>query len=182
MKHIVLPILAFSLVALSLTGCDWLRKLAGKPTSADIEAIRQKMADDDARQKAVADSVALAEALARKAAADSVAAVDSFSAAGCYFRKPAELGGIKTSGTLSRYAIAVGAFRKAANAQRLSEKYDSEIYNPSVILSGMGLNIVLVCPTDSITVLYGSYAALKNTALCPQDAWILVNEKENDEQ
>lgn len=166
----------------SLTGCDWLRKMAGRPTSADIEAIRQRIAEDEAELQARNDSLVLAQALARQAEADSVAALDSFATAGCYFRRPSELGGIRSSSIPARYAIAVGAFRKVANAQRLSERFDKEIYKPAVVVSGMGLNIVLVCPTDNIKDLYSTYAAFRNTPLCPKDAWVLVNEKVNDEQ
>jgi len=181
MKHIVLPILTFVLMTLSLTGCDWVRKMAGRPTSADIEAIRRKIAADEAAVQAKNDSLAVVAAMRKQAVADSVAALDSFAVSGRYFRKPAELGGIKGDYP-AKYAIAVGAFRKVANAQRLSEKFDAEIYSPSVVVSGMGLNIVLVCPANRIKDLYDSYAELRNNPLFPKDAWILVNEKENNER
>ena len=56
-------ILALALGAVLLSGCDFLRKVAGRPTSAEIAVVREKVAEKEAaRAKAVADSIAAVEA------------------------------------------------------------------------------------------------------------------------
>ena len=56
-------ILLFAAVVLTVTGCDFFRKLAGRPTSDVIEVKRQEMVADldakAAREKAVQDSLDL---------------------------------------------------------------------------------------------------------------------------
>lgn len=156
--------------------------MAGRPTSADIEAIRRIIEEDDSLLAARRDSIDAALEAARRAEADSLAALDSFALAGCYFRTPAELGGLDAAGFGKRYAIAVGAFRKAPNARKLAQKFAADEYSPTVVVAGTGLNIVLVCPADRIRDLYVSYSQFRGNPLCPKDAWVLVNQDENYEQ
>lgn len=182
MRHALLHILALTLVLAVLPSCDFIRTLAGRPTSADIEAIRRIIEEDDSLMTARRDSVESALEAARQAEADSLAALDSFALAGCHFRTSAELGGLDSACTLSRYAIAVGAFRKVSNARKMAQRFDADKYSPTVVVAGSGLNIVLVCPADKIKDLYVSYSRFRGEPLCPKDAWVLVNQNVNDVQ
>ena len=61
MKKTLIPILLA--VAFAVSGCDFFRFVAGRPTSADIEAVKlvmemQKLALEEARQKAEAQATA----------------------------------------------------------------------------------------------------------------------------
>ena len=53
-----LPVLLLTLL-LTVSGCDWVRASLGKPTSADLAALRMAK---EAREQAVRDSIAAAKA------------------------------------------------------------------------------------------------------------------------
>ncbi|MCF0176670.1 MAG: hypothetical protein HUJ94_07520, partial [Bacteroidales bacterium] len=65
-------ILLLAAVLLSVQGCDFVRSLAGRPTSADLEVMRKEKADIEARAEEEARARAYADSVA-KAVADSVA-------------------------------------------------------------------------------------------------------------
>lgn len=176
LKTRILTLSVGLLVLASLTACDQVRKLAGRPTSADIELIRERIAKDKAREKEIEDSIRLAIAAAEKAKADSVAACDSFAAMPGYIRTPERVRGIKSGSADHRFYVAVGAFKSPENAQRLAAKFDAETYKPTVVFTGSGLNVVLVCPTDKVQEAFSSFKMVKQNPLCPKEAWVLVND------
>lgn len=165
-----------ALLVLSLTGCDQLRRLAGRPTSRDLQAIREQMESDKAAEQARVDSLELlrqAELLRQR---DSIAALDSITLATGYLRTPEQLHGI-AAGTLDhRYYVAVGAFKNEPNARRLASKFDAEVFAPSIVRFRTGLNVVFLCPSDKITDAYSAFKTVKETPDCPKDAWVLVND------
>ena len=82
MKRILVPGV-FLLLILTVAGCDFLRTVAGRPTSSELVARRAQIAlreqaerEEQARQQAVRDSLAAAA----KAVADSAAAETFFRA------------------------------------------------------------------------------------------------------
>jgi len=182
LKTRILACVAVVLSVASLTGCDQIRRLAGRPTSADIEVIRQRIADDEAREQARLDSIKLAEARAAKDRADSIAAADSFALMGNYVRTPNRLHGIRKGTIDHRFYVAVGAFKQEANAQRLSDRYDQEKYHPTVIFTGTGLNVVLVSPTNRIQDAYRAFTEVKQNPLCPKEAWVLAADENWNEK
>ena len=115
-------------------------------------------------------------AAAQKAKADSVAACDSFAQMPGYVRTPERVRGIKSGVVDHRFYVAVGAFKSPENAQRLASKFDAEIYNPTVVFTGSGLNVVLVCPTDKVQDAFKAFMMVKQNPLCPKEAWVLVND------
>ena len=176
LKTRILTLSAGLALVASLSSCDQIRRLAGRPTSVEIQEIRERIARDKAREKAIADSIKLAEVAAQKAKADSVAACDSFAQMPGYVRTPERVRGIKSGVVDHRFYVAVGAFKSPENAQRLASKFDAEIYNPTVVFTGSGLNVVLVCPTDKVQDAFKAFMMVKQNPLCPKEAWVLVND------
>lgn len=178
MKLIDKIYLAIACIAMvvSLSGCDQIRKLAGRPTSADIQVIRERIAAEEARAKEIADSIALAEKLAEQERKDSLEAVEAFAQHVGYLRGPEDLHGIRKGDLDHRYYVAVGAFRQEENAKRLAGRFDQEIYHPAVIATGAGLNIVLVYPNNKLMGAYRSFMDIKTNPECPREAWVLVND------
>lgn len=170
-----MAVASIALVA-SLAGCDQIRKLAGRPTSSDIQVIRDRIAAEEARAKEIADSIALAEKLAEQERQDSLAAVEGFAEHVGYLRGPADLHGIRKGDLDHRYYVAVGAFRQEGNAERLAGRFDQEKYHPTVISTGAGLNIVLVYPNNKLMGAYRSFMDIKTNPECPREAWVLVND------
>ena len=115
MKRSVVLSLAFAAVILS--GCDFLRSLAGKPTSAELEEKRERILqlEEEARLQARLDSMEKV----RQRMADSLAALeghllDSLSQTKGTILNPSKLGGLFTTKLDAKYYIVVGAFRTRA--------------------------------------------------------------------
>jgi hypothetical protein len=162
------------LMPLLLTGCDFLRAVAGRPLSGDIEKKRIEIikAEEDALQ-AHLDSIRQAEL---KVVNDSIAAMDSLAAYGVLMSGPERLGGLAATELESRYYIIVGAFRESANARKLFESASAKGYSPVLISCRNGMIAVGLCPSDRIVEVRESYEALKNETFFPKEAWILVSE------
>ena len=107
-----------ALVALFvLSGCDFMRKLAGRPTSEDIEIRRVEiLRAEEAALQARLDSLKQVE---QKMISDSLNALDSIRQLGGSILNPASLGGLFATKLESRYYIIIGSFRTRSNAEAL---------------------------------------------------------------
>ncbi|MBO7191908.1 MAG: SPOR domain-containing protein [Bacteroidales bacterium] len=171
-KSCILLILAFSFI---LTGCDFMRKLAGRPTSEDVEAKRlELLRAEEAALEARLDSLRNVE---QRMIADSLNALDSIRQLGGSILNPASLGGLFATKLESRYYIILGSFRARANAEALFKKVKDAGYKPALISFGKGgLIAVGVCPVNRLSDAYTSLNEVKKESFCPKDVWILVNE------
>lgn len=160
---------------LLVTGCDFLRRMAGRPTSADIAVIREQIHQDSLAEQARLDSIALAEAAALKEAQDSARAAEAFAAE----TKIVPLGSLsplyKTE-LSQRWYIGVGSFRVRANAENFLRKYEELGYTGCVAAFRSGMNTVLLCPADRLQDAYESYLRLKEESITPEGIWVLENE------
>lgn len=172
-------ILAFALSAVLLSGCDFVRSLAGRPTSGELEekriAIERLQAEE--RYRAQLDSLEKV----RKRMADSLAALeehllDSLSQAKGTLLNPSKLGGLYTTKLDARYYIIVGAFRTRSYAERKLTKCNEAGYTATIISFRNGLLAVGVCPSDSLNETVRKLRELRGNGICPEDGWILVNE------
>ena len=172
MKKAVI-VLSVVLMALSAGGCDFLRTLAGKPTSADIEAKRQEIAlAEEAAHQARLDSVKKVE----KMLADSLAALDSIKINKVMVLVPGKLGGLSKTTLDKHYYIVVGSFRSRANAEKKLASCTQAGYDGAVISFGNGMNAVGICPTDNIVEANRTLTRMKGNGICPKSAWILSNQ------
>lgn len=168
-----LLILSSLLLALTLTSCDAFRKVAGKPTSSEIEAKRLQIeADLKAAHLARLDSLRRME----QALADSVAILDSIKLSGGTILNPSAIGGGLSAKADYRYYIIIGAFSNPANAGTLLAKAQAAGYEGQILVFKNGFNAVGVSPEDHISDAYAALCKVKAEAFCPQDAWILINE------
>lgn len=181
MRNNILFLLLVSMM--SLTGCDFFRVVAGRPTSKDIKLKKMELINEETARQARLDSIANE---ARKAEQDSIKAVqDSLDA--CAFIAEnkvtvytvARLGGIQhdgledlTSGT--RYRVVLGSFRERANAENLVATIASAgDFWPHLISLKNGMIAVAACPSDRIQNVVMGFKELKAHSECPADAWIL---------
>ncbi len=172
MRKSVLLLMAFMLV--SFTGCDFLRSVAGRPTSRDIEDKRVAIikAEEEALQQHL-DSIRLAE---EKVISDSLASLEALAAAGVMMTGPDRLGGLAGTELEYEYYIIVGAFRESMNARKLFTTASDRGYVPVLISCRSGMIAVGLCPSNSIVELEKSFARLREETFCPKEAWILVKE------
>ena len=177
-------ILLFAAVVLTVTGCDFLRKLAGRPTSDVIEVKRQEMVADleakAAREKAIQDSLDLVA----KHEADSVEAWRFIEENDIRIYPASGLGGVYADGLEDfpsydgfLYRVVVGSFKDESNADKMVAKiweagesidlwaHKIKMYN--------GMIAVAVRPTNRIQCAVWGIDDLKNCGVCPPDVWIL---------
>ena len=164
MKKYIITLLAAAIV---LSGCDALRKIAGRPTEAQIEAMRSELLAqrEEAIQKARLDSIAAVQ----QALEDSLEVL--------------RLSGIAKSseGYLAKdyphkYAIVLGAFKEEGNAEKFSKKVQAEGYKTDIINFRSGYKAVCACPTEDLNEAFRTLDKLLAEDFCPMDAWILVNQ------
>lgn len=158
---------------LSLTGCDFLRSLAGRPTSEDIQAKRlELLRAQEAVEEARLDSLRREQ----KMVADSIAALDSIKQQGGTILNPAKLGGLFSTKLEARYYIIIGCFRDRRYAEMLVDKVSQVGYTPALISFRNGMNAVGLCPVNTLPDALDALNTVKKETFCPKDVWILVNE------
>ena len=148
---------SFALLALAalftLTGCDFFRTLAGRPTSEDIEVRKlQMLRAEQALHQARIDSLKRQEEMLRDSLArlDSLAALDSIHQAGGSILNPSAMGGLFATKLEYRYHIIVGSFRTRSNAEKLLGTASERGYSPMLISFRGGLMAVGVCPCNTL--------------------------------
>lgn len=169
-------ILAVALGATLLTGCDFLRKVAGRPTSADITALREQIAAEEvaraARAKAIADSIAAVE----KWRADSLAAEEAIRTVPGLAFSIKSLGGIYGKRPSSRFLVIVGAFSNPDFAAKRAAACAKDGYPAEVIFFRSGLRAVGILPSDEAFFVTDTLEKLRGGTVCPPKSWILINE------
>jgi hypothetical protein len=164
--------------AVLFQGCDFVRTLAGRPTAAQVEAIRkERLAAEEARHQARLDSMKRVQ----QQMADSLAALesyllDSLSQAKGTILNPSKLGGLFTTRLDTKYCIVVGAFRNRYYAERKLKECNNAGYTATIISFRNGLMAVSVCPSNSLAETLKTLKQLRGTGICPPDSWILINE------
>ena len=164
MKRILHLVVVLSTVVLTTTGCDFFRKLAGRPTSTDIEAMRQAIAlrEEAKVQAAQSDSIQVVP--------DTVAAKPEV--------KPAPAKETVSSSSQAndgnkRYYIIVASFSKVENAERCAERMAGRGYPGELLKFKGGYTAVGVLGTDDMQEAQASLKELKRQDFCPQGVWIL---------
>ena len=168
-------IIALIALMLILSGCDFMRRLAGRPTSEDIEYKRvELLRAEEAALQARLDSLRQVE---EKMLQDSLNALDSIRQLGGSILNPASLGGLFATKLESRYYIILGSFRARSNAEGLFKVAKDAGYKPALITFGKGgLIAVGVSPVNRLQDAMTALTEVKKEKFCPSDVWILVNE------
>lgn len=158
-----------------MTGCDFMRKLAGRPTGEELENMRiELLRAEEAALQARLDSLRKVE---ERMLRDSLNALDSIRQLGGSILNPASLGGLFATKLESRYYIILGSFRSRANAEALFNVTKAAGYRPALISFGKGgLIAVGVCPVNRLSDALTNLSEVKKESFCPKDVWILVNE------
>lgn len=160
---------------LMLSGCDFMRKLAGRPTSEDLEMKRvELLRAEEAALQARLDSL---RELEQKMMQDSLNLLDSIRQSGGSILNPASLGGLFATKLEARYYIILGSFRTRSNAERLFNVAKEAGYRPALISFGKGgLIAVGVTPVNRLADALDALNEVRKEEFCPKDVWILVNE------
>ena len=174
-KSVILVLLT---AAMLLCGCDFVRKLAGRPTSAELEAKRVAIAEaQQAAHQARMDSMRRVEQQMK----DSLAALDahlldSLSRTRGTLFNPSKLGGLNTTKLETRYCIVVGSFLKRYYAEKKMNACIEAGYPATIINFRNGLLAVSICPSDSLNETLRTLKNIRGNGVCPKESWILVNQ------
>lgn len=152
MKNAFLTIAIMTLVATAVTGCDFFRRLAGRPDSEWIEAKAEVIRQEEEALRIRQDSLERA----RKAEADSLAAADS----------------VRLANHRYRFCVILGSFSSKENAERYVEEIAAKGYKCE-LLTFRNSTAVGVCPTDDEEQAKKSLSELQRQDFCPNGAWIL---------
>lgn len=152
MKNVFLTIAVMTLVATAVTGCDFFRRLAGRPDSEWIEAKAEAIRQEEEALRIRQDSLERA----RKAEADSLAAADS----------------VRLANHRYRFCVILGSFSSKENAERYVEEIAAKGYKGE-LLTFRNSTAVGVCPTDDEAQAKKSLSELQRQDFCPNGAWIL---------
>ena len=152
MKNAFLTIAVMTLVATTVTGCDFFRRLAGRPDSEWIEAKAEAIRQEEEALRIRQDSLERA----RKAEADSLAAADS----------------VRLANHRYRFCVILGSFSSKENAERYVEEIAAKGYRCE-LLTFRNSTAVGVCPTDDEAQAKKSLEELQRQDFCPKGAWIL---------
>uniref|UniRef100_UPI00402985A5 SPOR domain-containing protein n=1 Tax=Candidatus Cryptobacteroides bacterium TaxID=3085639 RepID=UPI00402985A5 len=152
MKNVFLTIAVMTLVATAVTGCDFFRRLAGRPDSEWIEAKAEAIRQEEEALRIRQDSLERA----RKAEADSLAAADS----------------VRLANHRYRFCVILGSFSSKENAERYVEEIATKGYKGE-LLTFRNSTAVGVCPTDDEEQAKKSLSELQRQDFCPNGAWIL---------
>lgn len=173
-----------------LSGCDFFRKVAGRPTSEDIEAKKVEIARVEElkvaqqremeREQARLDSIKVAMELQRlaeeKAAQDSLAALETLKNKGFHIYNSYEFKYISKEDLEHRYYVVVGSFSEVSNANRYIKKISKYPEMDPVKIHLRHKRIAVgVSPRNKVTDLAAVIDDVKAKSFCPKDAWILVN-------
>lgn len=173
-------LLAFVLLLQLAAGCDFLRTVAGRPTSAALAEKREAIAAREAAEQA---------ALAReRAVRDSIAAVERYradsAAAEVFFREEkvsrihaGSLPGIRPEEIPFRYCVVLAGFSQPENATHFSEQLKAAGYEPVVMKYTRGRStLVGIGATDDLGAVRASYEKVRQEPFCPRDAWIFIKD------
>ena len=159
--------------ALLVTSCDFMRKVAGRPTSADLQAmVAAKEQEREQAERALQERQQREKELQYQA--DSLLAVQTME--GIVVNRLSDLNVRITTELPAKYNVVIGAFSDASNADKLIARLKEAGYEASAMRYRSGKTAVLACSTDSFVELGKSFASLKQETYCPEDVWVIVKE------
>lgn len=188
MKKLIQTVLILIPVALAATGCDFFRKLAGRPTSDQIAAMAEAIRLEesariaDSLRKALAepqeDSAAIAPATATQAASTPTASSPVTAATTPAAAAPATAPSAPATaapapaGDLKRFYVVMASFGNSANANKYASILEAKGY-PATILKRGSYQVVAVCGTDDEAAIKQSFDEIRRQDFCPQGVWII---------
>jgi cell division septation protein DedD len=186
MKKLIQTVLILIPVALAATGCDFFRKLAGRPTSDQIAAMAEAIRLEesariaDSLRKALAepqeDSAAIAPAPATPAAqaASTPTASSPVTATTAPATAPSApaTAAPAPAGDLKRFYVVMASFGNSANANKYASILEAKGY-PATILKRGSYQVVAVCGTDDEAAIKQSFDEIRRQDFCPQGVWII---------
>lgn len=151
-----------------LCSCDFIRTLAGRPSSEAIEQLRSSE-----KQKLEEQAAARAADSLQKTAA---AAYDAFVAEGMKIRNSSQIPTFIGQAPDNGLYLALGTFSLESNANKLCSQVSACGYDAGCLAYANGFFLVVTMKSDDYNKLREGYLRIKNEKFFPADAWILEYE------
>ena len=168
--------LLLGLTLLTVTGCDFFRILAGRPTSSEIEEIRAEIRRVEKARRDSLELVRLERERDSLARVDSIVAMDSIVKNAGPLLSPEKFKGLLSGDFDTRYCIIVGSFRTKSNAVGFLKKVKQRGYNAGMYTFNSGWYAIGVCPSDHIREVQRSLKSISEDGFFPRGTWVLVND------
>lgn len=160
-------IFAILMSAFVLGGCDMFRKMAGRPTSEELDLKKMEIARRQAQIEAMK--------VEQKHVADSLAMLDSLRKMCGKMLWLEDMGGVYTTDLDAKYYIVVGSFKKHSNADAMIRAASEAGFVPVRISCKNGFDAIAVAPASTLEDALLSLQSVKREEFCPSDVWVLVN-------
>ena len=175
MKKLIQTVLILIPVALAATGCDFFRKLAGRPTSDQIAAMAEAIRLEESAR--IADSLrqALAEPQEDSAAttpAPATQAASTPTASSPVTAATTPAAAPAPAGNLKRFYVVMASFGNSANANKYASILEAKGYQATILKRG-SYQVVAVCGTDDEAAIKQSFDEIRRQDFCPQGVWII---------
>lgn len=171
-----MPALCMAACVVAVSSCDFLRGVAGRPTSEKLALMSERARLERAVCAARRDS---AERVRRQSAArraDSLAAIRFMEDSGVIVAGLDRLGRLPMRTPTRRYSLVLGAFSDKGNADKLVERVAAAGYAVEILPYRNSRHAVLASCSDDVVAFVGGMRRLLHEPFCPSDAWVLVNQ------
>lgn len=149
--QIMRPFVGMLLALLLFTGCDWVKKQLGMPTSEDLEKMKMEMEQKELREKQIKDSIEAARLNSLRLAQEK---------------------DIPYSKLDNKYYVIMGSFKEIANADILKAELEKIGYTPVRIALKNGFDMVALAGFDAYGQAVAEISKIEDNDLCPYDVWI----------
>lgn len=184
-------IIFIAVIMMMVSGCDFFRKVAGRPTSDDIRRKKEAIAkaemetgvydaaeaQEDSVMTSVAD-IAVDVPVEKESVEDSLNARAVLKQYKCVMYNLKSLKGLSSGELSHKYYIIVGSFKDSANADKFFARVaEDPVLEPVKMHFRTGMEAVGVCPRDRLSEIAEMLEYVKEQPFCPKDAWVLVNQE-----
>lgn len=145
----IIPVLMISVLV--FTGCDFFRSIVGKPTSKEIEKMKQESLAKIKKQRELDSLKLVNERIARERLEEE------------------QRNSLENKG---RYHVIIGAYRDYANADRMFSTLEKDGYSPYFVNFSNGLRGVSVVACQDLRKALGEADRLLEHTYCPDDIWV----------
>ena len=162
---------AIILFLFCVDSCDFLRRVAGRPTS---EEIRLRSTFVNAHKTSLPDSTRMPETKSGEAESKQLDSLDA--------KRRTDSLGVKLSSVFRfgtpvkelehKYNLIVGVFRQRTTATRYFNSYVSNGFSPSFIEFPTGETALCLGSSDALSDVADIIVEGRRKGLCPSDAWI----------
>ena len=179
-RSIILPMLV---IAMTVTSCDFMRKMVGRPTSDELEMLKEEIGrieqlrQEEARVRASLDSLEAVRQGLQETVEETVEETAEVAVEVAPVQKVPDHSQYLTPNLENKYYVVIGAFQSYENARALMKKAARYGYSPVLLSCRHGLIGVGVCPVDEYEDALKALQILRREKFCPSDIWIYTNKR-----